>query len=249
MGQDTRDAIITQGLALAACDDLGGAEPQTELLAWLRRQAAGWPWPQLHRPARGVSLPAGTASFDFGAGSTITDRVQRILDPGYVYDSPKNTRRLLRVMNLVGNAAEDDETLQLASEEGTPERIKVYPATFTTSATAGKWTIYPLPVPDKDYLLKLDYLLMPADPGASDYPWYPSDRTMIQLVYAIGIKHRRQMDAYGMAMSELDAMVARDRMDYGQSAGINQSTGLDSRVFKPSASMGAGAGWPAKRTL
>lgn len=246
MGQLTRDEIVAQGLALAACDDLSGSEPDTELKAWLRRQAAGWPWPMLHRFASGISLPAGTASFDFGAGSTITDRVQRVLDPAYIYDTPKNTRRMLRVMNLVGNGAEDDETLQLSSETGTPSMMKVYPFTFTTSATAGKWTIYPLPVPDRAYLLKLPYLLMPADPGASDYPWYPSDRTMIQLVLAIGLKHRKEYDAYQMAMSELDAMVARDRMDYGQSAGVNQSTGLDTRVF----SSGRGAApWPAKRML
>lgn len=247
MGQMTRDEIVAQGLALAACEDLSGTEPDTELKSWLRRQAAGWPWPQLHRFASGIALAAGTASFDFGAGSTITDRVQRVLDPAYIYDTPKNTRRTLRVMNVLGNEAEDDESLQLSSETGTPELMKVYPFTFTTSATAGKWTIYVLPVPDKAYLLKLPYLLMPADPGASDFPWYPSDRTMTQLVYAIGLKHRKQFDAYAVAMSELNEMIARDRMDYGQGTGINQSSGLDTRVFKP---RGAGsAPWPARRML
>ncbi len=248
MGQFTRDEIVAQGLALAACDDLAGTEPDTELKAWLRRQAAGWPWPRLHRPARNVSLPAGTVSFDFGAGSTITDRVQRILDPAYIYDTARRTRRVIRVANLTGNSPDDDETVVPATEDGTPTQMKVYPFTFTTSATEGKWTIYPLPVPDRAYLLKIDYLLMPADPGASDYPWYPSDRTMIQLVYAIGMKHRKEFDAYGMAMQELDSMISRDRMDYGQSAGINQSTGLDSRVFK-AAGGGSPAPWPARRTL
>lgn len=248
MGQMTRDEIVAQGLALAACDDLAdGDEPAIELKAWLRRQAAGWPWPILHRPARSISLPAGTPSFDLGSGSTITDRVQRILDPAYIYDTARNTRRVLRVMNLVGNSPDDDETLTPSTETGTPQHMKVYPFTFTTSATAGKWTIYPLPVPDRDYLLKIDYLLMPADPGASDYPWYPSDRTMTQFVYSIGLKHRRELDGYGMASQELDAMISRDRMDYGQSAGINQSTGLDSRVFR--AGGGPANSWPARRTL
>jgi hypothetical protein len=150
-------------------------------------------------------------------------------------------------MNVVGNAAEDDETLQLTSEKGTPELMKVYPYTFTTSATAGKLTLYFLPVPNQAFLLKLPYLLMPADPGASDYPWYPSDRTMIQLVLAIGLKHRKEYDAYQMAMAELDAMVGRDRTDYGQSAGINQSTGLDTRVF--GGGRGSGGAWPARRTI
>lgn len=247
MGQYTRDEIVDQGLALAACDDLGDAEPEVELVAWLRRQAAGWPWPILHRPARDISLPAGTESFHLGAGSTITDRVQRVLDPGYIYDTARRTRAYLRVDNVLGSAPEDDEDLQLSTQTGQPTRIKVYPFTFTTDATAGKWTIYPLPVPDRDYLVKLPYLLMPADPGASEHPWYPSDRTMIQMVFAVALKHRRMTEEYQVAMSELDAMVARDRMDYGQSAGINQSTELDTRVFKGSGS--GAAPWPARRTL
>lgn len=251
MGQLSRTEIITQGLAMAGRSDLDDADASSEvlneLLSWLRRQAAGWPWPVLHRPARGISLPAGTVSFDLGAGSTITDRVQRVMDPGYVYDTARSTRRMVRVMNLVGNGPDDDETVVPASEDGVPSLMKVYPFTFTTSAVAGKWTIYPLPVPDRDYLLKLDYLLMPADPGASDYPWYPSDRSMTQQVYATALRLGKQFDAYGLAMSELDGMVSRDRMDYGQSAGINQTTGLDSRVF------GGGGqtrgAWPARRTL
>jgi len=251
MGQFTRAEIITQGLALAGRSDLDDADANSEvlneLLSWLRRQAAGWPWPILHRPARGISLPAGTTSFNFGAGSTITDRVHRVMDPGYLYDTPRNTRSVIRVMSLVGNSPDEDETVVPATETGRPTEMKVYPFTFTTSATAGKWTIYPLPVPDADYLLKLDYLLMPADPGASDYPWYQSDRTMTQQVYATALKLSKQFDAYGLATEELDAMVARDRMDYGQSAGVNQSTGLDSRVFGggPRSAMP----WPARRTL
>jgi len=251
MGQSTLSAIVAQGLKLAAREDLAEAGPDgvitpyLELQQWLRRMAADWPWPHLWRRATGISVPAGTVSLNLGAGATVTDAIQRILDPCYLYDAQYRTRATVRVQRIEDNGVQFDETINdPTTTRGQPQYLKVRPFTFTTSITAGKWTVYFSPVPDRAYLLALPYLMMPPDPAAAEYPWYPVDRTMVHMVKTFAFSMGHDTEKHAMATEELSAMIARDKMDHGQNAGININTSLDSNVFRqPSSSSWRGSGW------
>jgi hypothetical protein len=251
MGQSTLSAIVSHGLKLAAREDLAEAGPDgvitpyLELQMWLRKIAADWPWPQLWRRATGISVPAGTVSLNLGAGATVTNAIQRILDPCILYDAQYRARATVRVQRIEDNGVQFDETVNdPTTTRGQPQYLKVRPFDFTTSITAGKWTVYFSPVPDRAYLLALPYMLMPADPGAAEYPWYPVDRTMVHMVKTFAFSMGHDQEKAAMANEELGAMIARDKMDHGQNAGININTALDSNVFRqPSSSSWRGSGW------
>lgn len=252
MGQSTLSAIVAQGLKLAAREDLveagsdGVIAPYLELQMWLRRMAADWPWPRLYRRATGISLPAGTVSMNLGGvGTNITDAIQRIIDPCYLYDSVYGTRATVRVQRIEDNGLQFDETVNNpTTTRGQPQYLKVRPFAFTTTDTAGKWTVYFNPVPNRAYLLAIPYFLMPADPGATDTPWYPVDRTMVHFVKTFAFSMGHDTEKAAMANEELAAMIARDKMDHGQNAGINVNTVLDTNVFRqPASSSWRGSGW------
>lgn len=252
MGQSTLSAIVSQGLKLAAREDLAEAGPDgvitpyLELQMWLRKMAADWPWPQLYRRATSISLPAGTASMNLGgAGTNITDAIQRIRDPLYLYDSAYGTRATMRVQPIEDNGVQFDETVNNpTTNRGQPQYVKVRPFAFTTSAVAGKWTLYFTPIPDRAYLIAVPYMLMPPDPSASEYPWYPVDRTMVHMVKTFAFSMGHDQEKAAMANEELAAMIGRDKMQHGQNAGINLVSPLDSNVFRqPSSSTWRGSGW------
>lgn len=235
MGILQRDQIIAQGLRQAAREDLdeGDAPATIDFLVWLREMAAAWPWPRLYRDATAVALAANAATLDFGAGAAITPKVARILDPVYIYNSTYTVRGTVRVATLTGTSDVWDETVNdPARNVGQPQTVKVKPFAFTTTDTPGKWTLAFSPIPDRAYLLKVQYILLPENPGSTDIPWYPSDRTMIQSVKTMALGYGQKAPNYQEELALLDAMITRDKAEYGWQTGTNQGVQLDSRYFK-----------------
>lgn len=231
MGQLTRLQIVTQGQLQAGRDDL--ATPLNIYFnAWLRSQYAAWPWPFLVRKQTGLALAAGAASISFGAGATVTPEVQRIIDPIFVYDSTYTTKARSRIRQLTSGDLLEDETIN------NPAIWRGLPTTFKVRADPtlwGKWTLVPIPIPDRNYLLTFDYLHQPADVAAdATVPIYPNDRTMIQAVFSETLKYANGADdpAYQQALDVLGAMTIDDRVKYGVVPGTNDVVQLDQSIFR-----------------
>jgi hypothetical protein len=238
MGQLTRAQIVTQALSKAGADATALTTlANTWLNTRLRTLYASWPWPFLHRPVSAIPLAAGTTALVVGAGSGgITNEIKRILDPLYIYDSAYTTKGKIRIRALL------DETLdmELATQDtalnrGRPELVKV----VADSALWGRWNLIPYPVPDKAYLLKLDYIEQPADintaaGGDAVKPIYPSDRTLVAAVVAEILAYDEGLEspAAAVAEEEYGALAVQDRVRYGEVFGTNDQLGLDGSVFR-----------------
>lgn len=228
MGQLTRDTLISEALLIAGDDSLS-TRAVVWLNAWLRSQYRAWPWPFLHKRVSGLALNAGVQSLTLGNGSGgVALEIQRILDPIFVYDSSYSTRHRARIVNVHTHDLGADETVNNpASYRGLPGQFKVRAA-----STWGQWIIYPTPIPDKAYLLAVDYLEQPADlSGGSLIPVYPNDRTLIQSIVASAYQFMDD-ERYGDALQILGAMTIDDRGKYGEVAGTNDQLGLDPGVFR-----------------
>lgn len=231
----TRDDILAQGGALGGNTGLGDVMV-TSFKAWLTKMAKEWPWSQLKKKAGSdivaVELASGSATKLFGAGlgdAEETLKVQSIFDPITVYTSDYRTKATARVKTLTGNSADNDE---LATNPSTNLGL---PATFKLArkyGTDGGWVLKPNPIPNRDYLLTFDYLVIPADPGASDTPWYPNDETMIQWAAAFAKKYDEKFDEWQLLEAELRDMITRDKLNFGQNPGDNDRWPLDGSVFR-----------------
>lgn len=226
MGQMTRAAIIAQGLSEAGRAELAdNSATTTAFLAWLRSMAARFPWPRLHKRSTGVALGAGVQYLDFGDGSVVSTGVLRVRDPLHVYRTGFTDQGPVRVQTLDGEGP-DESTTDPATSRARPRWVKCY---LNGSTTA--WRLWFQPVPDLDYLLVIPYLELPADPATGAIPWYPNDRTMIQWVYDYATKYGHQDRAESSA--ELNALIVRDMVDFGQPPGYNQMRPpLDTRYFR-----------------
>ncbi len=244
MGALTRAAIVQRGLMQSGCNPNFLTELNYALNTWLREVASRWPWPQLRKrypttPGGGVQTGQGTQSFLVGAGANgITDAMALIWDPMFVYTANYNVRGEVRIRQLVGGTVDDDEIINNpATNQGLPQAAKVR----AVYGTLGQWAIWPMPIPDGNgpYLWVIDYNLVPPDmnptPGSSDdatVPWYPSDRTMIELVRGEGFKLMNRLQAYSGSLTLLGSLVTEDRSAYGTVPGTNDYVGLDEGVFR-----------------
>jgi hypothetical protein len=202
---------------------------------WLTQTYSAWPWPFLQRMDTGISLPAGTASLQFGSANKL---VQRIYDPVYLYTSDMSMRAAARIRQLIDGSPDLDEVAGVTSSSGLPLTFRIRAST----TVQGAWDLYPWPRPDKNYLLKVEYQLRPASAGAyagvlTDVPLYPNDETIVQgvLVKAlqfISASSPEYLQRYQLEMGILRGMVADDRIAFGQVPGLNDSTALDGGVFK-----------------
>lgn len=229
MGQLTRAQIVSNGLQLAGDTSLTTLA-NTWLNAWLRAHYASWPWPYLHKRITGVALAAGTTSIDIGAGSNgVTPEIKRIISPLWLYSSTYSTARKLTVRATYGGDIGSEEVVHdSATWRGTPELIRIRAHT----STWGKWTLVPLPAPDRAYLLGIDYIEQPADLSSdSTVPICPSDRTMIQAVKQAALDYMGHRDEAMAEMQLLSAMATEDRLRYGEVAGTNDMITLDPSVF------------------
>lgn len=227
MGALTLDEIVEAGLALTPRTDVG-AQAKVQLKAWLRRHARDWPWPILKRVRTGLALSAGTQSFVFGSGNSgVTEKVSRILDPIWLYDSGYTLRQKVRIRTRTdGDPAHDETVNNPSTNVGLPVRAKVRYETY------GELIVVPTPVPDRALLLKLDYIIVPDDPADDEAPWYESDDTMIKYVEVFGNQYARRYDIAAQEREVLAAMQREDRVRYGQIDGDNTTLPLDSSVFR-----------------
>lgn len=239
MGSLTRTQIVTAGLAVAG--NTGSAlEANTWLNAWLRNQATSWDWTALQRQISNIALGSGVPSLSFGAGSSgVTLEVQRVRDPILVYDSAYTVRRKARVRTINDPLLDEDETVNNpTTNKGTPTHVKVMP----DETTQGKWTLFFTPIPDRAYLLKVFYVVIPADlTSDSQKPWYLNDQRMIDFITAMSWKR----DDPGRHVSEMEEVwrgVTADRTRDAQD-GHNNMVKLNSDVFRNEPSSGRNGPW------
>ena len=228
MAQLTRDQIVSEGQLLAGRDDNATAS-NAWLQRWLDSVAGSWNWPILQSEAVGISLVAGATSVTVGGGSGgITPKLIKILDNLWVYDSTRTFRRRLRVRHQLSSPL---DRIGPTSNLGAPSNVRLFNPSF------GVWTIYFDQIPERDYLLTIPYIVLPAAIVAgSEVPWYPSDETMVQLVAFKNIEFYQQKDSpqTQAAQEQLAALVNADRLRYGQVTGMNNKMILDPSVFPKS---------------
>lgn len=229
MGQLSAANLIATALNKAG-DSRLTTPALTWLNAWLRSAYAAWPWPYLQRRIAGLALPAGTQSLSLGAGAGgVTLEIKRVLDPLWVYDSVYSTKLRARIRTYIaGDAFEDESINNPATNIGCPQQFKIRADT----SLFGKWSLIPTPVPDKAYLLAVDYIIIPADiVTTTDVPTYPNDRTMIQAILCDALQYMKDK-AYLDELQVLASMVIDDRVKFGEVAGTNDQTLLDPSVFR-----------------
>lgn len=227
MGTMTLATIVSEG-GLQAGDTGKTNRATVDLKTWLRSQYAAFLWPFLKSVVSGVSLAAGEASLLLGAGSNgVTPHLQRIIDPMWVYPSDYSSKTPVRIITDHGdNDSLIADTLLSNVPRGTPNICRV-----SHTSTPGQRKLEFDLVADKAYKLKIGYYFTPADPGSTDIPIYPNDRTMIQAVKSFILGYNRSEDA----AAERDmaaAMVQSDMMKYGMETGIGDAILLDPKVFR-----------------
>lgn len=229
MGQLTRGTIVSEGLLIAGDTSLT-TRANIWLNAGLRELYRSWPWPFLHKRHNGISLPAGTASFNFGNGATEALEVARIFAPINVYSSDYSITAHARVRQFTEhNLSTDEITQDPAKNVGIPTDFRVSPS----NSVWGTWTLRPSPIPDKALLISLDCLIQPADlSGDSSVPIYPNDETLIQIVVAQALRWNEELERGEAEYGRLEQMKVADRLRYGSVPGLNDLWGFDSGVFK-----------------
>lgn len=222
----TRAEIVSEGQLLAGRDDMA-TEAAKWLQRWLDSVAASWPWPVLQTEYVGIALAQGATSLVLGNGSGgITERLLRILDNVWLYNSTKTFRQRLRIRHQLG--APTDRIMGDA-HIGPPQTARL----FKTSAYS--WTLYFDPVPDKAYLLTIPAIILPAALTAdSSVPWYENDETMVQAVaFKVSEYHNGKDSPVTAAFQQaLAGLVANDRVRFGATTGVNDVLPLSSTVFK-----------------
>lgn len=233
MGALTFDQIITQGLKKVGNSSLTD-EAAIDLKAWLRSQYEAFPFPGLKRKTAALALGAGITSLSLGAGSGgITLEIKRIFDPIWVYDVTYTTRVRARIRTLLGGSVDDDEYMNDPTKNvGTPQQFKVR----ASSALWGRWDLIPYPVPDRAYLLAIDYWVIPAayTLGSEVASFYPNDRTLIQCVVAHGLDIEEGPSS-AMAIAAHDKlrdMAVADYVKFGEVPGDNDKLRLDEEIFR-----------------
>jgi len=231
MGVKTLGAIVSEGMSLGGRTDSALATPVTAWVNnWLRQTYLQWPWPWLYKSRAALSLAAATESLSVGGGNGgITNPIQRVIDPIWVYDATGN-KAVARVRKLTGGSyAGSEERIQVAANfTGIPREFRVRPG-----SSFGVWSLIPIPFPDRAYLLAFDYIELPANLTASDTPIYPNDLTVVQAALVATLLHVNGHDSpdYQDAIQVLAKRVSQDRTGFGNSLGINDTVELDEGVY------------------
>lgn len=224
MGEKTAQQLITEGGLLAGRDDQGDRILQI-LPMWLDSMAQSWPWPVLKKTATSVALGGGATSLTLGRTGVITDRISRVLDNVWVYTSDYKTRGRVRIREA--GRGEPYAIFDPATNTGMPTEARV------AKTSMGVWTLQPWPIPDKAYVLAIDYIYMPAFGGSGVAVWYENDFTTLNAIRAMVLEEvdgpeQRSTQA---AWQEVTSMAANDRLRYGQAPGQNDTLQLDDSVF------------------
>ncbi len=231
MGNLTKDQIITQGMKLAGKETTNLASlVGTGFDAWLRSTYKGWAWPYLVRQCSAVTLATAAQSVTVGrsSGSALTDRVDEIYDPLYLFTSDYAYVGRARVRQLRGGAAEREPSIIKPSDnKGTPLEFKAR----LSDTTEGQWVLTPYPFPDKTYLLVIDYKHLPESITGSEYPRFENDRTLIQAAKVLTLEYMKD-ETYGPELEVLSSMVLQDFAKDAAKTGTNDRMLLDSNLFK-----------------
>ncbi|HEX2617372.1 MAG TPA: hypothetical protein VHL57_07500 [Flavobacteriales bacterium] len=219
-------------MELAGRDDL--TTPVTKWVNnWLRQTYLSWDYPFLHRDREALSLPAGTASLVVGAGSGgITNEIQRVLDPIWIYTSDYTVKDQVRLRPLTGgrDTRGENRIQDPNNSAGIPTqfRVRPYPNTY------GKWTLEFLPIPDRAYLITFDYIELPALLVAADVPVYPNDLTLVQAAHVATMLHSNGHDSpdYQDGIQVLAKRVTEDKARFGHTPGINDVVPLNEGIFR-----------------
>lgn len=227
MGTMTVTDIVNEG-GLIAGDTSLAVRAKVELKAWLRSQYAAFLWPFLKGWIQNVSLNAGAVGLTLGAGSGgVTQHIQRIIDPLYIYPSDYTFKAPVRIVTDSGDAeASMADSLLVGQATGQPTVCRVQHTT-----TPGQRNLSFDYKADRNYKLKIGYFFVPADPGDSEIPIYPNDRTLIQAVMVFVLKYKKA-DNYGEELSILVNQVNDDRLKYGSEPGQNDQLFLDPKTFR-----------------
>lgn len=225
MGELTAQELITEGGLLAGRDDLG-ARLAVQLPMWLDSVAVSWPWPMLKKTATGLALPAGSTYLSLGRTGLVTDRISRIIDNVWCYTSDFVNRQRVRIRSSPSEPTNSirDTTVN----RGMPTEARV------SETSAGVWRWEPSPVPDVAYLLALDYSYMPTWGGLSAVPWYPNDATIMQAVAMMALAFADGPDQASTRaqQAQVNAMLAADRIRFGQAVGENDTLKLNLNYFR-----------------
>lgn len=238
MAQMTAGDIINEGMLLAGRDDIAD-RALTWLQAWLDSVANSWPWPMNTREKTNIALPAGTTTLSVGNGDNgVTNKILRVFDNVWCYTSDYTQRQQLRLKQYV---TMPEAVYNPNTSTGQPSEIRISQPTG-----AGKFSLTFFPIPDKAYLLTLDYLELPAALASdASVPWYPNDLTMIQYIAARTMLYDNGPDgAYQAAIAETGDMLKADRLRFGSNPGTNDQIQLDSTSFPTSAPGWRWIGWP-----
>lgn len=233
MGQLTVTEIVDAGMREGGNTNLS-ANSKLHLKAWLRSQYRGFAWPFLKLRASLISLPTGTTSKVLGSGNGgITPKIQYVTGRILVFTSDKRTRSFGIIQNMQEalDPATDPDGLDATSDRGIPNKFMVRQVAAADEAY-GRVTLYPYPIPDKDYVISFEFLYLPTDPNDNAAPIYPNDRTMIQMVKTYVLSDSDKKKEYKLEMDILAVMVAEDRMKYGQIPGTNDTLPLDPDIFR-----------------
>lgn len=228
MGRLTRDEIVTEGQLLAGRDDIA-TQANGWLQRWLDAVAASWPWPVLQAEAIGIALGTGINSLTLGHGvGGITDDIQKILDNVWIYDSTRTFKRRLRIRHQLSAPS---DRIGPVNNTGTPATARVF-----AGPVLGEWKLTLEPTPERDYLLVVAYLTLPAAIVlGTEIPWFPNDETMVQAVaFKVSEYHNGKDSPITQAFQQnLAGLIANDRVRYGSIVGVNDSMALDPSVFRP----------------
>ncbi len=230
----TRGELVTQSLRNAGVSDTLGTRANEWLNSWLASQYEAWPWPFLRRKASAITFTSGSTSKTVGAGQGgITNGIQRIYDPMYIYSSAYTVRGEVRIISIDDQGMNANEVINNpATHTGLPTAMKVY----FNSAYQGALDLVPNTFPDRDLLLAFDYLEIPAiidetSSGDSTKPLYPNDQTIKQALKAHALDYDKRGKEAQEAFAVLSAMIQADRVKYGARMGHNSTWGKDPTVY------------------
>lgn len=234
MGALTRAKIVLEGLQLSGNTSLTTLA-NGWLNDWLRSTAMSWPWPSLQRRAPSVPLAQGALDVSLGGGANgIIPEIRDIISPIWMYTSDYSYKGKIPIRNSTdGDLVEDETVNNPATYIGPPERFKLR----ADPITEGKFNLFPTPFPDRDYLLAIDFFVIPLSIddsvlGDALKPWYRNDRTMVQAVKCYSLDHQSKGEEYMAELQVLENMVVTDRMKFGEITGTNDHMGLNSAVFR-----------------
>jgi len=182
MGRLTRDQIIAAGLAKAGHDNTITSTAATAFQAMLDDIYASFAWPFLRKRAA-VTMAAGQGAFDIGNGSgapaAVTEWVKSIMAIKVADTVSDSFAADLPLTDADGLSPNDEPAWHTST--GTPQKMLREPK----FGDPWKWTLTPVPAPEKAYRLLVEMHAIPAAlSSGSAIPAYPFDDTLIEAVCA-----------------------------------------------------------------